>query len=228
MSTAEKLEKKAESKKSEKKPSGPPDPDEIDKNMKIATKYILARNKQQKQTDDAEAPHPVMAEPEAPRAAETTKDDAKEKANVQKDTGSQFPMPNIRPQPPSSVKEEGSVIVAKGLAEQLGTSPELKAEMRIDERKMAVLTDTTLAALSHFSYRYVYDGVRYWGHITEWWLTGSQGIGGLGRRHILQALANTSGIQVMDKAEKPNAVARNIWDRNWKKKAEGEGKVVED
>jgi hypothetical protein len=113
------------------------------------------------------------------------------------------------------------------LAEQLGTSPEIKGDMRIDERKMAVLTDNTLASLSHFSYRFIYDGVRYWGHITEWWLTGSQGIGGMGRRHILQALANTSGIQVMDKAEKPNAVARNIWDRNWKKKAESEGKVVE-
>lgn len=205
-----------------------PNPDEIDENTKIARDFIRARNKKQKQSDDAQAPNPMMAEPEAPRPAETGKKAAKETAAVQKDAGAQFPMPNIRPQPPSSVKEEGSVIVAKALSEQLGTSPELKAEMRIDERKMAVLTDTTLAALSHFSYRFVYDGVRYWGHITEWWLTGSQGIGGLGRRHILQALANTSGIQVMDKAEKPNAIARNIWDRNWKDKAEKEGKVVED
>jgi hypothetical protein len=222
MSTAQEKQKPKE------KPTGPPNPDEIDQNTKTATKYIMAKNKAQKQIDDDEAPQPMNAEHETPRAAETKKDVAKENAEVQRDAGSQFPMPNMRPQPPSSVKEEGSVIVAKGLAEQLGTSPELKAEMRIDERKMAVLSDTTLAALSHFSYRFVYDGVRYWGHITEWWLTGSQGIGGLGRRHILQALANTSGVQVMDKAEKPNAVARNIWDRNWKKKAEQEGKVTED
>lgn len=205
-----------------------PDPDEIDNNMKIARDFINAKNKQQKKDDDATAPQPMMAEPQAPKPAETQKDDAKENAGVQRDAGAQFPMPSIRPQPPQTTKEEGSVIVAKALSEQLGTSPEIKAEMRIDERKMAVLSDTTLAALSHFSYRFVYDGVRYWGHITEWWLTGSQGIGGLGRRHILQALANTSGIQVMDKAEKPNAVARNIWDRNWKDKAEKEGKVVEE
>lgn len=205
-----------------------PNPDEIDKNTKTAREYIKAKNRKQKKDDDLQAPQPMMAEPEAPKAAETKKDDAKENAGIQREAGAQFPMPNIRPQPPGTSKEEGSVIVAKALSEQLGTSPEIKAEMRIDERKMAVLTDTTLAALSHFSYRFVYDGVRYWGHITEWWLTGSQGIGGLGRRHILQALANTSGIQVMDKAEKPNAVARNIWDRNWKKKAEDEGKVVED
>lgn len=208
--------------------SGIPNPDEIEKNTKTARDFIRARNTKQKKDDDAQEPMPMMAEPEAPKPAETKKEDAKQNAVVQKDAGASFPMPPLRPQPPGTSKEEGSVIVAKALAEQLGTSPEIKGEMRIDERKMAVLSDTTLAALSHFSYRFVYDGVRYWGHITEWWLTGSQGIGGLGRRHILQALANTSGIQVMDKADKPNAVARNIWDRNWKKKAEDQGKVVED
>ncbi len=120
------------------------------------------------------------------------------------------------------------MIVAKALAEQIGTAPELKAQMRIDERKFAVLDDGTLAALSHFSYRYVYDKVRYWGHITEWWLTGSQGIGGLGRRHVLQALANTSGVQTLDKAKKPNIIARSLWDKNWKQRAEEQGKIVED
>ena len=120
------------------------------------------------------------------------------------------------------------MIVAKELAGQLGTAPELKAMKRIDERKMAVLDDGTLAALSHFSYRYVYDRVRYWGHITEWWLTGSQGIGGLGRRHILQAMANITGVQSVEKAKQPNIIARSLWDRNWKKEAETEGKVVEE
>lgn len=118
--------------------------------------------------------------------------------------------------------------MAKALAEQLGTAPEMKAQMRIDERKMAVLTPGTLSALSHFSYRHVYDGIRYWGHITEWELVGSQGVGGLGRRHILQALANTSGVQSIEKAKKPNALARNIWDRDWKQSAEKEGKVADE
>ena len=120
------------------------------------------------------------------------------------------------------------MVVAKKLAGNLGTAPEISAQMRIDERKFAVLDDLTLAALSHFSYRHTYDGVRYWGHITEWWLTGSQGIGGLGRRHVLQALANSSGVQSVDKAKQPNVLARNIWDRNWKGKAESEGKVVDE
>lgn len=205
-----------------------PDPSKIKENMAAARKHIQATNEANKRAALHEELSPVPAETTAPTPAETQPKTSDENAAVLKEEGASFPMPSIRPQPPSKTKEEGSVIVAKALAEQLGTAPEIKAQMRIDERKMAVLSDTTLAALSHFSYRHVYDGVRYWGHITEWWLTGSQGIGGLGRRHILQAMANTSGIQVMDKAEKPNAVARNLWDRNWKERAEKEGKVAED
>jgi hypothetical protein len=205
-----------------------PDPDAIESNDVDARAYIEKVTAETKKKERQRRILPQPAEPENPKPAETGKHAAKENAGEQKKEGAIVPISQYRPQPPAANKEEGSVIVAKALSEQLGTSPEIKAEMRIDERKMAVLTDKTLAALSHFSYRFVYDEVRYWGHITEWWLTGSQGINGLGRRHILQALANTSGVQVTEKADKPNAVARNIWDRNWKKKAEAEGKTVEE
>ncbi len=204
-----------------------PNPDQIVANTKSVREAIHKINEENKRAALANHVEPMAAESSAPVAAETPPKQADEEGNVLKSEGAQFPISGMRPQPPQASKEMGSVIVAKGLAEQLGTAPELKSQMRIDERKMGVLSDTTLAALSHFSYRFVYDGVRYWGHITEWWLTGSQGIGGLGRRHILQALANTSGVQVMDKAEKPNVVARNIWDRGWRQKAEAEGKITE-
>ena len=205
-----------------------PNPDEIDQATLDNRKAIDKRNRELKREEDRISPEPVMAEHEAPRAAETKKTAAKENSEVQRDQGSQIPQSSTRPQPPTGAKEEGSVIVAKALAEQLGTSPELKSEMRIDERKMGVLSDTTLAALSHFSYRFVYDGVRYWGHITEWWLTGSQGIGGLGRRHILQAIGASTGVQSVEKTKAPNVVARNLWKRDWKQKAEEEGKTPED
>lgn len=205
-----------------------PDPDEIDKMDAAKRAWIEQVNNENKKIAREHAISPMPAESQEPVPAESSPQQTDENAAFLKSEGSQFPMPNIRPQPPQASKEQGNVIVAKSLAEQLGTSPELKSEMRIDERKMSVLSDTTLAALSHFSYRHVYDGVRYWGHITEWWLTGSQGIGGLGRRHILQALANSSGVQTVDKAKKPNAIARNVWDRDWKNKAEQEGKVVEE
>jgi len=197
-----------------------PDPNEIDANNKLARAHIQKQTEQQTKEPVPLPEDPTPAEPKTPQAAETSAPMANQNAKVQKKQGTSFPMPPLRPQQQQKVKEEGNVIVAKELAGQMGTSPELKAQMRIDERKFAVLDDCTLAALSHFSYRYVYDEVRYWGHITEWWLTGSQGIGGLARKHVLQLMANSSGIQSVEKANKPNVIARSLWDRNWKQKAE--------
>ena len=207
-----------------------PDPRQIEETHKEINDQIIQITRIQKgmELPISKPEEPTAAEPESPNISETSVKDADQNAKVERKKGAAFPMPSNRPQAPSKVKEEGNVIVAKALAEQLGTSPELKSQMRIDERKMSVLDDQTLAALSHFSYRFVYDGIRYWGHITEWWLTGSQGLGGRGRRDILQALANTSGVQTVDKAKEPNAIARNLWDRSWKKKAESQGKVVEE
>lgn len=210
--------------------SSPPDPDQIGINEKDARKYIQKVTSQIKgmEIPVPEPEDPTPAEPETPLAAETSAAEADQNAIVQKKQGASFPMPALRPQPQQRIKEEGNVIVAKALSEQLGTSPELKSQMRIDERKMGVFSSAEVPALAHFSYRYVYDHVRYWGHITEWQLTGSQGVGGLARKHILQALANTSGVQAMEKAKKPNVIARSLWDRNWKEKAESQGQVVEE
>lgn len=206
-----------------------PDPSQIDETwhkIEASVKKNTEQLKQKQKEEKREDPQP--ASPATLHPKEPTPKEVDEAGAQKKKIGSTFPMPSKRPEPPSKTKEEGNVIVAKALAEQLGTAPEIKAQMQIDERKMAVLEPGTLSALSHFSFRHVYDGIRYWGHITEWELIGSQGIGGLARRHILQALANTSGIQSVDKAQKPNAIARNLWDRDWKQKAESEGKVVEE
>jgi len=208
-----------------------PSPDQIDGTwQKIKDKIDEETKQAQKTQKEKMAGDPQAVSPNADQIhpKEPTPGQVDESGAQKRKEGSRFPMPSKRPEPPSKVKEEGNVIVAKALAEQLGTSPELKAQMQIDERKMAVLNPGTLSALSHFSFRHVYDGIRYWGHITEWELIGSQGIGGLARRHILQALANTSGIQSVEKAKAPNAVARNLWDRDWKQKAEQEGKVVDE
>lgn len=175
------------------------------------------QDKPEADSSSTNKPHPVVSTPK----------EQDQKSNIQKMEGAYVPQ-SFRPHPQKPVKEDGSVIVAKGLAEQLGTAPEIKAQMRIDERKLAVLTPATLSALSHFAFRHVYDGIRYWGHTVEWELVGSQGVGGLGRRHILTAIANSSGTQAIEKAQKPNALARNIWDRDWKKKAEKEGKLVDE
>ena len=171
---------------------------------------------------------PKPMEGKIPRPAETTKEKMDANAKEQSGQMPQVAPASTRPQPDSKKTEEGSVIVAKHLAPQLATDPDLLGQGRWDERKVAVLDEGTLAAMSHFSHRYVYDGVRYWGHIVEWWLTGSQGIGGRGRTDILRAIGASAGVQSVERTKAPNVIARNLWARDWQKKATAEGKVPED
>lgn len=201
-------------------------PDDIEKEEEAL--LVEMRAKREEPIFYRETIEPMQFETRIPTPAETSPQQSDEEGKIQKKTGVSFPMPSVRPQAPQKIKEEGSVIVAKELAGQMGSAPEIRAQMRIDERKFAVLQDGTLAALSHFSYRHVYDGVRYWGHVTEWWLTGSQGLGGLARRHVLQLMANSSGVQSEQKAKKPNVIARNLWKKDWKQKAEMRGETVEE
>lgn len=134
--------------------------------------------------------------------------------------------PLTRPSPQKPIAETGSVIVAKALAAQLGTALGMIVEGLIDERKLAVLDELEITALNHFQYRHEIDGIRYWGYVVEGERVGSQGKEGIGRRHILTALANTSGTQAIETAKQPNVMARNIWDRGWKEKAAIRGEVV--
>lgn len=138
-------------------------------------------------------------------------------------------IPYSRPSPQKSSSETGSVIVAKELAGQLGSDPRHLGQQLIDERKLAVLNEYTATALGYFAYRGDVDKQRFWNHIVGWELVSSQAIDGRGRRDILTALANTSGIQTHEVARKPDILSRNITKRDWKQKAEASGKtVVED
>lgn len=134
----------------------------------------------------------------------------------------------IRPSSQKPAAETGGVIVAKALAGQLGSAPIFLVDMQIDERKLAVLDELVVTALAHFDFRAQIDHIRYWAWICDGERVGSQGVNGIGRRHILQAIANASGSQTVEKAEKPNVIARNLWNRGWKQKAEDQGKITEE
>jgi len=130
--------------------------------------------------------------------------------------------------PTSGREESGSAVVAKALAPQLGSSPAILEAHHIDERKMAVLNDLTQTALGYFNYRGKVDHVRFFRWISNWELVSSQAVGGLARRHILQAISAASGVTVAEVAGRPNMIARNITNRNWKTNAIRSGKVVVD
>lgn len=135
-------------------------------------------------------------------------------------------VPYSRPAPSKAANETGGVIVAKTLAPQLLSDSRHLGQGIIDERKTAVLNEFTATALGYFSYRATVDKQRFWGHLVGWELVASQGIDGRGRRDALTALANASGVSTSELAKAPNLLARSIWNRDWKEKAEKEGKTV--
>lgn len=137
--------------------------------------------------------------------------------------------------------EDAVVTVAKTLAPQLGSDPKHLSKGEIDQRKFAVLNEPTQAALAYFNWRgggqkYKNSkgenkrrrGIRFWRNLVDWELNTSVSIGGLGRRQTIQETAAAAGVGkgVMEVAERPNILARNITKRNWKEEAAKEGKVV--
>ncbi len=217
-------------------PMSPGDIDATAKRIALAQKWIRAKPKIPTEPEPEPVPtekenEPPQSEPSEPVPAETIREDSEKVADenqLHQPNIAPIGFPSARPQPPNTKSEMGSMVIAKHLGPQLGSSPEWLGQGRWDERKLAVLQPETLAAISHFSYRYAFDKVRYWGHITDWWLVGSQGIGGLGRNHILKAIASSTGATSIERAKKPGILARNTTQRGWKEKAQAEGKEVEE
>lgn len=124
-------------------------------------------------------------------------------------------------QPPSA-----GTVVAQELVPQMGSDNVHLVKQIIDQRKFAVLSEPTQAALGYFQYRAVVDKVRFWEHVVEWELNTTPSVGGLGRRQVIQTIQAASGGRPVEVAEKPNVLSRNITNRNWKEKAAKEGKMV--
>ena len=112
------------------------------------------------------------------------------------------------------------------LVMQLGSSARFLSQGLIDERKMATINELEQVALGHFNYRGQVDGIRYYDELVDWILTSSQGVGGLRARQIIDVTAATSGQPKVEVAQQPNVLARHLWNRDWKEKAQQQGQVV--
>jgi len=125
-------------------------------------------------------------------------------------------------------EESGITTVARALAPQMGSDPRFLGKQLIDRRVFAVFNELEQAALGHFYYRAEVDGVRYFDYMLKWEMATTPSIGGLARRQVIQTIAAAAGVGkgVMDVAERPNILQRNITQRNWREKATREGKVV--
>jgi hypothetical protein len=127
--------------------------------------------------------------------------------------------------PTEKTQKSGSAVLAEKLGPQLGTAPEYLAHMQIDERKLAILNDLTSTSLVYLRFRAWVDGIRFWQWFVDGELVSSQAVGGVARRHILKALEAGQGAQVKE-VQRPGLLARNIWAREWQKKAEMRGQLV--
>jgi hypothetical protein len=117
-------------------------------------------------------------------------------------------------------EDTGVSIIAKALAPQLGSAQGHLSEGQIDERKFAMLNEMTQPSLGYFKFRARVDKVRFWGHLVEWEL-----VSRLGKRQVLQAIQAAAGTKSLEVAEKPNILARNLTQRDWKSKAIEQGKT---
>lgn len=147
---------------------------------------------------------------------------------AQKNWGSGLEMSEDRPRREQRQPEDPIVTVAKALAPQMGSDPKHLGKQEIDQRKFAVLSEPTQAAMGHFAYRAEVDGIRYFKQMLNWELNTTPSIGGLARRQVIQTIAAAAGVGkgVFEVAERPNILARNITQRNWREKATKDGKTV--
>ncbi len=122
----------------------------------------------------------------------------------------------------------GETKVAETLGPQLGTDGVQLSKGLIDQRKYAVLTPLQQLALAHFDYRGNVQGNRYFARLTDFILNSSPSLHGRGRQDTIELAAAASGSRSVATARKPGWFTRNVTDRDWQKKAEQQGKVVEE
>jgi len=121
--------------------------------------------------------------------------------------------------------DRGPEIVASSLSPQLGSSDKYTRRGEWDMRILSVIEEKDLPFFLYAKIRSRRS--RTWATIYEEVLNLKISIGGRGRRDIIRMEGVSKGgmPSVESEIPKPNFFARNIWNRNWKQKAEAEGLI---
>lgn len=121
----------------------------------------------------------------------------------------------------------GTTVVSQTLVPQMGSDKKHLLRFEIDMRKFAVLSKSDQVAYMHFTYRGEVDKIRYYAMLTDFMLNSSPSIDGLGRKQVIQTVeASTGGRERGRFVSKPNVLARKLWNRDWREKAESEGATI--
>jgi len=169
-----------------------------------------------------------------------SREERKEKLEQFKEEVKQIRTSSRPPQSPEEAFEVAGSRVAESLSPQLGSDATKLADGRFDMRRLSILTEPLQAALAYFSWRgknvyarkktkngdrkLVRRGVRFWGHIEDWYLNTSPSVKGTGRRQLIemQRASTGGGPPIMPPEEKPGWVGRNVTQRDYKRKWEEE------
>ena len=155
---------------------------------------------------------------------------------VQKKPESDFRIPDIPGGLPQILKgttekkwpTQTGLIAEEKLVPQLGTDPEhISQTNRFDGLILSNLNPvevawTTLASMIPRAY-----GGQFYEKVVNTYLRGKRSQHGWTSKNIISVTGNLRGIPgPVEIARKPNVLARNIWDRDWKERALEEGKEV--
>jgi len=111
-------------------------------------------------------------------------------------------------------------VVGSSLAGELGSDTVVRQRGYTDMRRLSVLEREDLALLLYSKLRG--KKTQVWKMLYDEYLNLMVSVGGRGRRDIIRMEGVSRGglPSVSEEIPKPNIIARNIWDRGWKKRVE--------
>lgn len=124
-------------------------------------------------------------------------------------------------------KETEQLTAESVLGPQLGSDPEKLVKARYDNRILSKIHPFEPACMAYFLRKSNKKGGRFWRGLIDDMLKLKRSEEGWGTNKIIQFTAATKGApSVGELQRKPGILQRNITDRDWKKKAEEQGRTV--
>ena len=120
------------------------------------------------------------------------------------------------------------MIAEEVLTPQIGTFPDIITETgRYDDRILSRINSIEALWMSIVELIPEYGGGRMWKKFGYVYRMLKRSEGGWTTQNIIKALGNLRGSPMhREIARKPNILARNLWNRDWREKATEEGKEV--
>ena len=132
------------------------------------------------------------------------------------------PMPEVPSIPSVPVADRGPEIVATTLAPQLGSDAKYLGQGEFDMRKLSVIEERDIPFLIYAKIRG--QKTRVWQTIYDMYLNLKVSVGGRGRKDIIrmEGVSKAGLPETPVEVHKPGWFARNITQRDWKKRLEEE------